>query len=182
MITKAVNVMNEFYNENPLKKSENPYGQSPMSMDDIDMTRSGFSGDTPRSDPGMLSQNGHTENGGGTQSPAINGTSKEEKELLLKEEADGSSDKQLKEAANDPATHEEGSYPNGMSDIVATTEILHKQSPKRKLRGEGEEPAAKKVKTDAVYKTTSSSTGNGSKEAKIEEGELEEGEEGELAE
>jgi protein BUR2 len=188
MIAKAINVMNEFYTDNPLKKSEHPYGQSPMSinMDDIDMTRSGFSGDTPRSPP--PSQNGHAENGG-TQSPTANGTSKEEKETPPNnshmEPANGSSDKELKEAANDPATHEDSSHPNGMSEIITANEILHKMdSPKRKLANDGEQRVAKKTKMAPTRENnqepTSHPTKNGSKSepAKDEE----ESEEGELSE
>lgn len=162
-ICKAITVMNEFYHENPLKKSDKPYSQSPMSMnlDDLDMTRSGFSGDTPRSDQGLHSQNdGHPANGDNqSQSPAVNGASKEDAS------ADGSSDKQLKEAANDPATHRDDGRSNGLSDVINSTETSH--SPKRKAE-DAEVPDAKRSKTD--------------EEARAKDEDLESGEEGELEE
>jgi uncharacterized protein (UPF0128 family) len=42
LIVKAVGVMNEFYTENPLRKNDNPYEQSPASFGNeeyLDRTR-----------------------------------------------------------------------------------------------------------------------------------------------
>lgn len=195
-ICRTIDLMSTFYHENPLKKSDNPYGQSPMSMslEDLEMTRSGFGGDTPRSPEG-LSQNGHVENGQ-TLSPAANGTLKDDKPgSPLKQSAetqyaaDGSSDKLLKEAANDPATHEESNHPTGLTALATAAAIAQSselESPKRKLGDPGEESTAKRVKTEdqpaIVNGTALAVTEDVPKTDVPKQNELEEGEEGELTE
>ena len=81
-IIKAVAVMNEFWTENPLRRSENPYEQSPSSFsneEDLDRTRRpgevGSSGETPS----HTSQNGRRQSDGGDNgTPRANGTAIEE--------------------------------------------------------------------------------------------------------
>lgn len=169
LIIKAVGVIYEFYTENPLKRSENPYAQSPSSItneDDLDGTRartlpSSMATPSPEGiHRSQRSQNGHADRSAETENsaPAINSTqtptrSKPTDDL-------GSSDAALKKAANDPATHEGNGHPSGMAELVpvATGAILETvdPSPKRKA-GDTETPVAKRAKIsskpDAVVAT-----------------------------
>jgi protein BUR2 len=158
LIIKAVGVIYEFYTENPLKRSENPYAQSPSSItneEDLDGTRiRAFhsSLETP-SPEGMhrsqLSQNGHPEPtaDAGYSAPVFDSTENPVEFKPIKES--GSSDARLKEAANDPATHEGNGHPNGMAELVPVnagliTEAVN-PSPKRK-GGDTEKSVSKKQK------------------------------------
>jgi protein BUR2 len=162
MIARAVGVINEFYSENPLKRSENPYGQSPASAaneDALERTRSGhdtFRGDTPASQDRSQSQhtqNGHQELDNGT--PVANGVTPAHEntppaaEVVSTTIVDGSSDKLLKEAANDPATHESIENGKGTSEL-APPDASSKSTPKRKEREAAEGPDPKKQKTDSA--------------------------------
>lgn len=69
------------------------------------------------------------------------------------EEPSGSSDTALKDAANDPATHEHTNTGDGLAaDLIASAAGSPKISPKRKLRDEEDEEtsgrASKRVKSD----------------------------------
>ena len=152
LIIKAVAVIYEFYTENPLKRSENPYAQSPSSAtneDDLEGTRmrTFHSNLATPSPEGMhrsqRSQNGNAEHAVGAEDSAPI-ESKAVQDL-------GSSDAALKEAANDPATHEGNSHSNGMAGLVPiSTRAISESvnfSPKRKADGAAE-PAAKKAKID----------------------------------
>lgn len=81
-ITTAVSVLNELWTENPLRRSENPYGESPRSgVEDLDRTRRSAGSnvtDTPSPQDNMhsqTSQNGHSQQEGTveTASPVVNG-------------------------------------------------------------------------------------------------------------
>lgn len=161
MITKAVTVINEFYSENPLKRSENPYGQSPASAaneEELERTRSSnetFRGDTPASQDRTQSQrtpNEHRENGNGT--PAVNGNaSSHETNGVASAEVsaavvNGSTDEPLKEAANDSATHESNANGNDISNLGRSADETSKLTPKRGLE-DGEGPVSKKAKIDS---------------------------------
>lgn len=109
-ITKAIAVMREHYTEDPLKKSNNPYDQSPTwSVEDLERTRLRAESRSPISrrqaedlamnDEGEIDdkKNGHLEEADvkheiaeGSQLTAVA----------------GDDDTKLKLAANDPATHE----------------------------------------------------------------------------
>lgn len=78
LIAKAIGVMSDFYAENPLRRNDNPYEQSPVSVgneDDLERTRGradgGSNGQTP-DDGGrsQRSQNGHGQQDG---TPILNG-------------------------------------------------------------------------------------------------------------
>jgi protein BUR2 len=166
MITKAVAVINEFYSENPLKRSENPYEQSPNAFgheDDLDRTRStneSFREETPQS---QRSQNGHHEPAGGPGSPTRNGAKQGDPDGQKPESpkgpvvvstvpTDGSSNKPLKEAANYPATHEHdvNGRTNGTSELQNTSlEPASKSPAKRKELTSAGEPSSKRQKPES---------------------------------
>ncbi|KAH7039685.1 cyclin-K [Microdochium trichocladiopsis] len=97
---KAIETVAEFYKENPLRKTDNPYnGASDFSLENtrrrLDDSSNGV---TPR-----------TENG--TQSPQVRANGADQKEMEIEAEkasqkAPGDSDAALKEAANDPTIHQ----------------------------------------------------------------------------
>lgn len=163
MIARAVGVINEFYSENPLKRSENPYGQSPTSPaneEELDRTRGtheAFRGDTPASQEisrSQRTQNGHQHSDAGT--PVVNGNTPAHEnnvsataEVVSSAVVDGSSDEPLKEAANDPATHEANENVNGISTLVPPPTETSEPTPKRKEMEAAEEPEAKRQKTDS---------------------------------
>lgn len=202
LITKAVGVINELYSENPLKKSENPYGQSPASAgheEDLDRTRGRnepFSADTPNSQDRALSQasqNGHHERNGENRTPVINSDTsehenhKQESPKLQAElqspkgaavsttRTNGSSDAPLKEAANDPATHETSGYTNGLSELLNTSDELLKPSSKRKEVEATDESESKKIKISSSAESKQTSLPIATRDTEeSEEGELEE--------
>jgi protein BUR2 len=175
LITKAVGVMNDFYTENPLKRTDNPYEQSPASgnEDDLERTRGrGYSNvQTPNEEgsPSQRSQNGNVQhdrtpvvNGNGTAehvsqttengkpaSPPSRRAPLETTALASQQpvEPSGSSDAALKEAANDPATHEKAEYTNG--DSLLTNRTGRTDTAKRKDVDSAEEPATKRLKNDS---------------------------------
>jgi hypothetical protein len=172
LITKAVGVMNDFYTENPLKRTDNPYEQSPASAneDDLERTRGRGYSHTP-SDLGTRShpsQNGHALHEG---TPVLNGNGTVEHVSQTAEdgksasspsqvapsetaattsqppvEDSGNSDEALKQAANDPATHETTASTNG--DILLTNKT-NPSIAKRKDMESAEEPATKRLKNDS---------------------------------
>ena len=158
LIIKAVAALYEFYTENPLKRSENPYAQSPSSMtneEDLDGTRMrAFATPSPE---GMhrfqRSQNGNAEHTTDVEesAPAFNSseTAVESKRAVEL----GSSDAVLKAAANDLTTHEGNSHPNGTAGLVSVTTAAipdtATSTPKRKAE-HVTEPASKKPKVDSI--------------------------------
>jgi hypothetical protein len=144
-IIKAIDVMADFYMENPLKKSDNPYDRSPgSSTEDLDRTRLRIGSHSPVFEQGadrMEIDENHTES-------AING--KVEEDSQRKEEVDegevypeaGDDDSKLKTIANDPSTHE-APHENGIVNGCAAGEV------KREAKTDAaEEPEAKKVKLE----------------------------------
>lgn len=105
--TKAIQVLKEFYVENPLRKVENPYSQSPIF--NLDNTR------RRGEDIRVRSNNGTPRTDSATQSPKgrVNGvdetTAEREIDTAAAESASqvapGDSDAVLKEAANNPTIH-----------------------------------------------------------------------------
>jgi hypothetical protein len=95
---------------------------------------------------------------------------------------DGSSDKPLKEAANDPATHEIIEKENGISELAPPPNASSKSTPKRKEVEAADEPDPKKQKTDSteVLPQVSSAIIAGSPKRTTQD--VEESEEGELEE
>jgi len=202
MIGKAVGVMNEFYSENPLKRNENPYEQSPSSVgieEDLERTRGrneGFRGETPASQDGN-SRNGHHEVEGENGTPVLNGnksdhhsTNGNEKDKNSEAEppaappssslANGSSDAPLKEAANDPTTHVENGPLNRMADLLPPgDEPISKTTPKRKDIDDSEEPTRKRPKTDS--EESQATVTNAVEQVKVTDN-ADESEEGELEE
>jgi hypothetical protein len=201
LITKAVGVINELYSENPLKKSENPYGQSPASAgheEDLDRTRSrneAFSADTPNSQDRALSQpsqNGHHKRNGETRTPIINGDRSERennkhespkpqdeprspKETTMSTtQTNGSSDAPLKEAANDPATHEASDHTNGLSELLKNTDEVPRPSSKHKEVEDAAESDTKRLKIDSVEPKQAPLPTTTQDAEESEEGELEE--------
>jgi protein BUR2 len=207
LITKAVGVMNDFYTENPLKRADNPYGQSPASgnEDDLERTRGrAYSNvQTPNEDGArsQRSQNGHIQhdstpfvNGNGTtdhisqttengkpESPPSNAAPSETAvtSSLQRTEPSGNSDAALKEAANDPATHETTAHTNGDSLLTNQTSQTDTQpyiqtdtqidTAKRKDVESAEEPAAKRLKNNTGGESASMVMSEASEEGELEE-------------
>ncbi|KAI0899473.1 cyclin-like protein [Annulohypoxylon nitens] len=104
---KAIQVLKEFYVENPLRKQENPYSQSPLFI--LENTR------RRGEDISQRSINGTPRTESATQSPRgkVNGMDEAaaEREIdtaaaeTAAEAAPGDSDSVLKEAANNPTIH-----------------------------------------------------------------------------
>lgn len=198
LITKAVGVINELYIENPLKKSENPYGQSPASAgheDDLDRTRA-------RNEPLGIerppsqerahiqpSQNGHRVREGEIPTPVLNGNMSEHDNdeyqspearaepsgsaVVSTTQNDGSSDVPLKEAANDPATHEVSGSTNGISQLTTTTAVP-KSNPKRKEVERADDSVSKRFKIASPAEAAQAHVMTASPDVEeSEEGELE---------
>ncbi|TVY33063.1 Cyclin [Lachnellula occidentalis] len=173
-ITTATGIMFEFWTENPLQRSENPYEQSPFpfaSEEDLHRSRrraslrvdAGSNEDTPSPGQSQPMQNGHSQQSQASTAPAVNGngaTAPIDKLLSPRLDADisanGSSDAALKEAANDPATH----LFNGGSALSATGPLSEapKPSPKRKSPEDGEEPPSKRSKNTSDNSEESANT------------------------
>jgi hypothetical protein len=196
LITKAVGVMNDFYTENPLKRTDNPYEQSPASgnEDDLERTRGrAYSNAQTPNEDGARSQrslNGHVQhdrtpviNGNGTfehiSQPIENGkpvsppsqaapsetTATESQQPV---EPSGSSDVALKEAANDPATHETTGDTNG--DSLLTNQTSQPDTiTKRKEVESAEEPTTKRLKNDSGGESTPMVMSEASEEGELEE-------------
>ncbi|KAI9736510.1 MAG: hypothetical protein M1818_006020 [Claussenomyces sp. TS43310] len=128
-IIEAVNIMGEFYAENPLKKTDNPYEQGPDgSVHDLDKTRLRNKSHSPASMPReeqLVNGNGHVvmngtisnePNGpyGEDQMDFVGNMSDSQGETRIGRHA-GDDDAGLKAAANDPATHQ-GTTENGTSN------------------------------------------------------------------
>jgi protein BUR2 len=158
-ITKAIDIMTEFYTDNPLKKGDNPYNQSPgSSAEDLERTRLRVESTSPpqrptdqneeeRQSPAEARTNGNTQEG--------NANHEEGEEQQLDSGA-GDDDTKLKELANDPATHE-SSHVNGVPNGFAPADGKRKEASMEP----GEESFNKKIRLD-----------NGEEES--EEGEVEE--------
>jgi protein BUR2 len=156
LIIKAVAIIYEFYTENPLKRSENPYAQSPSSItneDDLDGTRlrtfpSSLATPSPEGmHHSQRSQNGNAEHAADTEDSApVFNSSETPGESKLVDDL-GSSDAALKEAANDPATHQGTSHLNGRIEPIPVTAEPANPSPKRKAK-DSAEPTAKKPKLE----------------------------------
>lgn len=144
-IIKAIDVMADFYTENPLKKSDNPYDRSPgSSTEDLDRTRLRAGSHSPvfeqTADHPVIEEN--------HEDGATNG--KVEEDSLKKEDIDegeidqeaGDDDSRLKAIANDPETHEPP-HENGVANGFVAGEG------KRKEKAEAaEEPEAKRAKVE----------------------------------
>jgi hypothetical protein len=176
-IAKALNVMNDFWTENPLNRSDTPWIMSPLNDEnDQDKTRKGRvdgSGDQTPS-PGerrssISPQNGYSQrnsdsvNGNGTAehsrghrspvnprdipAPTTESDNPNENDGPKIVEPSGSSDAALKEAANDPATHEHTSS-DGLKE-PSSLKGSPKATPKRKSGEAGlQEPLAKRAKAE----------------------------------
>lgn len=165
-IFKAVEVMNEFYTENPLNRSENPYEQSPSSFgneEELEKTRgwrSEGASMSPR-DGGRYnnrsrspenSQNHIDKNG----QPAGSNAAKDNADTPNSiGDENGSSDAKLKAIANDPATHEKnGDGKNGEVDPVSLLTVNDPQAatrsitPKRKDVDHDEDSEAKRQRVE----------------------------------
>lgn len=127
---KAIKVLKEFYVENPLRKNENPYSQSPVFI--LDNTR------RRGEDISVRSANGTPGTDSATQSPRgrINGiddNTEREAETAAAESASqaapGDSDAVLKEAANNPVVH---AGTNGIKRKEPGSSILEEQDQKRR--------------------------------------------------
>jgi protein BUR2 len=157
LIVKAVAVIYEFYNENPLKRNENPYAQSPSSVaneDDLDGTRMRtFHCSLATPSPEGTQRSQRSQNGNADQDSGHAFRKSETPAERKQGDGAGSSDAALKEAANDPATHEGNSHSNGVAGLVpGSTEGVSRTlnpSPKRKAN-DASEPAAKKPRVDSA--------------------------------
>jgi len=165
-ITKATGIMFEFWTENPLQRTENPFEQSPFPFpteEDLHRSRRkadvGSNEDTPSPGQSQPMQNGHSQQSQSSMAPVANGNgiSVPGDRLLspkpnVETTGNGSSDAALKEAANDPATHSSNGGSNGVTAVVSTADALSeapKPSPKRKNSGGGEQPPGKRSKNNS---------------------------------
>lgn len=159
LIIKAVAVIYEFYTENPLKRNDNPYAQSPSSItneDDLDGTRlRTFPSSLATPSPDGLHRSQGSQNGHAEHTADVENTAPASNNVVIPAEskhADGSSDAALKEAANDPATHEGTSDTNGAAALIPVTGGTVTEStnptPKRKAEDVAESPS-KKLRVDS---------------------------------
>lgn len=146
-ITKAIDVMAEFYTDNPLKKSDNPYDRSPgSSAEDLERTRLRMDSRSPIFEPmaDKMDANEDELNWGGADNKADERSIKvEAREGKKLDVGAGDDDTRLKAIANDPATHEGpdryGTL-NGFLDVKS-------EDGKRKSPGIAEAGEAKRAKT-----------------------------------
>ncbi|KAG9244615.1 cyclin-like protein [Calycina marina] len=160
-VVKSVDIMSVFYTENPLKRSDNPYGGSPGSTTEADVlrTRHYFVPSTPGSDQGANGSAEHL-----LQSP-VNGTNGETSQAVKKEEdpESGASDALLKAAANDPATHGRKAEVSYIT-VETLAERSTLQTAKRKSPADPrDEPATKMGKIEKNTTSRSSIKQNGTK-------------------
>jgi len=173
-IARGLNVLNDFWTENPLNRNDNPWSMSPLN-DENDRDKTRKRRDDGSASPMAMersrsyqSQNGYSQQNGtsnGVKSGQISPvkehdipaptTESDEKATTADvvvpkiEEPVGNSDVALKEAANDPATHEHTTDEHGIAgDIVVPVVTGTLISPKRKRDEDVEEPVAKRVKTE----------------------------------
>jgi hypothetical protein len=121
-ICKAVDVMADFYTDNPLKKTDNPYDRSPQSsIEDLDRTR--LRADSPSPNSRIRAEEIEDEE---SQQNGVNGNGVlKAEDAAVKAEIDttaGDDDTKLKAIANDPATHEH-SQENGVINGLASASI-----------------------------------------------------------
>lgn len=182
-ITKAIGIMYEFWTENPLQRTENPFEQSPFpfaSEEDLHRSRrrastraeGGSNDETPSPGQSQPMQNGHSQQSQASSAPVSNGNgarAPEDKLLSPNVNAEttgnGSSDAALKEAANDPATHLSNGSSNGVTGAIPTSNPLTdapKPSPKRKNSGDGDLPPSKRAKNDVDNSEQSAKSSVGS--------------------
>ncbi|KAI1209436.1 cyclin-like protein [Annulohypoxylon truncatum] len=131
---KAIQVLKEFYVENPLRKQENPYSQSPMFI--LENTR------RRGEDISLRSINGTPRTDSATQSPKgkVNGMDEAAAEREIDtaaaesaaQAAPGDSDSVLKEAANNPTIH---SGTNGIKRKEVESLASEIRDPKRQRLG-----------------------------------------------
>lgn len=182
-IIKAVEIMFEFWTENPLKRNDVPFENSPVSIaneDELQKSRriaDGNPEETPS--PGRAQsqpmQNGHSQQSYTSTAPAVNGNGTRPPPEST---GNGSSDAALKEAANDPATHISNGDNNGIAGAIAAanaTAEVPKPSPKRKYSSD-DGPSEKRLKNASEGPgTLRAATADASAEVEeSEEGELEE--------
>ncbi|KAH8594287.1 cyclin-like protein [Bisporella sp. PMI_857] len=177
LIAKAVHIMNEFYTENPLRRSDNPYSGSPGSnMEaDINSTRAVFSINTPE-----YTQNGQSPVNGSNGINGIKDTASQDLDKSLRSE-NGSSDAHLKEAANDPATHEKTGSSNGASRVISSENNLHSRNYSLKRKNSEDSSGAAANKLAKLSSEASKPSADGPTFTAISPG-SEEGEEGEVEE
>lgn len=184
-ISQAMSVMYDLYEDNPLGKKDNPYERSPADSIEAKLERTRRKIENGN---GVDSQS-HSEVetpglSGGIPSPEAtttkeqvngNGVSKEDGELtpngkapsekeVAESRLDGSSDEKLKEAANDPATHEHTTTDNA---APVTNGTSRESSPKRKASEMDEESAERNSPSKRPRLE------NGTSETKIENGTIE---------
>lgn len=138
-IFKAIDVMADFYTDNPLKKSDNPYDQSPEnSIEDLERTRLR----AESASPGSRLKSEMAEEEAERQDAHQNGTNGIAREGDLNGEA-GDDDALLKAAANDPATHEctQNNHINGIA-------LRSPNGTKRKDSPSDDIPDAKRTKME----------------------------------
>jgi protein BUR2 len=125
---KAIDVMSDFYTDNPLKKTDNPYDRSPQSsVEDLDRTRLRVESLSPNSriraeeiDDEESQQNGTD----GLVKDSENGVAKAEDGSSLKVsngDVAGDDDTKLKAIANCPETHEQSQENGVINSLVSTS-------------------------------------------------------------
>jgi protein BUR2 len=147
-ITKAIDVMAEFYTDNPLKKSDNPYDRSPgSSAEDLERTRLRMDSRSPIFEPlaDKMDVNGDELNWGGVDNKVDERSIKiEAGEGRKFNVSAGDDDTRLKAAANNPATHE---APYGKGTLNGFLDVKSEDG-KRKSPDTAEGNGAKRVRTE----------------------------------
>lgn len=104
-IVKAVTILQEFYLENPLGRADNPHEASPAgSIEDLEATRALSQG--PIEEGATGSTVGREEGGTEAEAETRESIEVEMEHVEAAAATTGDDDAVLKEAANDPATHE----------------------------------------------------------------------------
>jgi protein BUR2 len=152
-IVKAIDVMADFYTDNPLKKNDNPYDRSPgSSTEDLDRTRLRHESRSPmgeRAEKMELDEEhemSQVANGKVDEASTQNEGNHEGEGM---DTEPGDDDTKLKAIANDPATHEL-SHQNGTNGFQSQPENGRTQSPKRRNEDveAGDEQPAKRMKME----------------------------------
>lgn len=142
---KAIEVMHDFYVENPLKRSDNPLDQSP-SADDLEATRQ-----QRLESPSPTSRRRAEESEGEDERRDMNGQSDEQhrhhddRSEPERTPVAGDDDASLKAIANDPATHE---AVNGATNGTPSYAPVKRKETPGAESGSVEDSEAKRVKRE----------------------------------
>lgn len=195
-IAQAMDIMYDLYEDNPLGKKDNPYERSPTDSNESKLERTrqrhengnGINShsevETPGASAGVvtpdinMTRDDANGNGVSREDGELTPNGKEHSEMDTSgSQPDGSSDEKLKEAANDPATHE-NTTGDAAAPITNGTSTEHAPSPSISPKRKAAE-IADEAETNGASKRprleNGTTTANGTQsDEEGEEGELEE--------